>query len=114
MILQWKEYVINLSLFDEWLRENQPKTDGLVATKDELTVVEIEALTPEEVQQIQAYYDQLDEHVTTYTENELRLAVTEKKQEILIKDITTLTQVEKKILLNMELTEQEKHDLVNE
>ena len=114
MRLEWKSYNVDLELFNEWLRDNQPKTDGLVATEEELTVIEIESLNESEKTTIESYYNQLPEYVKGYTQEELQEAILNKKQEILNKDITTLTQVEKKILLNIELTEQEKYDLVNE
>lgn len=114
MILEWKPYTIDLELFNEWLRDNQPKTDGLVATEEELTVIEIESLNESERTTIESYYNQLPEYVKGYTQEELQEAILNKKHDILSKDITTLTQMEKKLLLNIELTKEEKQTIVNE
>lgn len=113
MNLQWKAYRINLEDLEAWLTQNHPKTDGINASIDSFIIVEIEPLTDDEKNQIIAYYDSMPEYTDTVSRSEkLTSALLNYKGELLLKDITTYSILDKKVLLSLPITKDEEDQII--
>jgi len=63
MTLLWKEFHIDLSAFNEFLKANVPEADGIVASPDNFIVVEKDVFSPDTILLIQEYYNNLQPEV---------------------------------------------------
>lgn len=115
MQFPWKPFQIDLNSFYTYVSSNVSSSDGIVATEDYFEVVESTPFTPEESSLVQDYYDSLEESSESLKlsrPESLSIAIETLKQGLLVKDLTTLTVTERKVLLNLPLTTDEEGDLL--
>lgn len=59
MILQWKEFEINLSEFNKFLKDNITSADGIVADPSQFEIIELTPFTEIEIELVENYYNSL-------------------------------------------------------
>jgi hypothetical protein len=59
MTFSWKENHIDLSEFYQFLKNNIPNSDGIVADEIKFIIVETQPFTQEEINSIDEYYNSL-------------------------------------------------------
>lgn len=115
MQLAWKEFKIDLKSFQNMLSESCPNSDGIVACEEFFEVIEKQPLTQSETLSILSYYDGLEE---VNERNKLAFPLKAKnallncRQALLTKSYDDMSVIERKIILNMELTQVESEELV--
>ena len=116
MILNWKPFKIDLKTFYQFLQDNVPNSDGIVAYDSHLDIIESSPLTESEVNLIHSYYDSLTEVSESSKINRLPNAhskLVSLKLDMISKSYDELSTLERKILLGVELTESDIDELLS-
>lgn len=115
MICQWLSFTIYLPDLQEWLSENIPESDGIVSNEDSFEIIEREPFSPEQINWVQEHINSL----TPITEidkinevDQLKLSLLNCRMALAYKSFETLEVFERKIILGIELTEEEKSGLI--
>lgn len=61
MLLQWKNFTIDLVSFNDFIKNNIPKSDGIIADSSGFTIIEKIPFDQTDIDVIQTYYDSLTE-----------------------------------------------------
>lgn len=116
MFLQWKDFYIDLASFYDFLQKNVSKADGIVADSNGFTIVEKEVFSVLERDTIMEYYSGLNEQGElnkVQGRKDIEAAIRNKKEDLVDKDLSSLTRLEKKLLLNLPLTDQDILEILN-
>lgn len=116
MILNWKEFKIDLKSFYDFISNNIPNSDGIVANEDNFVIAEKVPFTSDDITLIMDYYNSLTESGESdklLYPNKVLNAYNKCKISIISKNFDELTSIERKILVNSPLTESEEIELVN-
>lgn len=117
MTFEWLEFKIDLESFNQFLKDNIPSADGIVAREINFTIVEAEPFTQDEINQINQYYNSLTEEGELEKINfklDIPTAINNCKLALLTKTYSSMTIIERKILLNLTLTDSELVSIVNQ
>lgn len=115
MILSWKEFRVDLGYFKKWLDENVPKSDGIVAAEEDITIVETEEFSSEDISLVNNYWDNITEQGELDKFNRpniLSEAIISTKEGMVSKTWVQFTSTERKIALGLSLTTIEEDALI--
>lgn len=93
MLLEWKDFQIDLNSFNNMLKANVPHADGIVTNDTGFEIVESAPFTEDAVNTVQAYYDSL-----TYSGELIKMMPTE--QEILKNKIMSAMDFGRNLIAN--------------
>lgn len=117
MTMQWKTFKLDLQTFNQFLIDNVPKADGIVAYEEHFEIIESELFDQSDIDLINTYYESLTqsgEELKLTRDVRLAEAAELVKQLLLTKDLSTITTIERKILLRVPLTVDEENTLLGE
>lgn len=115
--MEWKTYKIDLRSFNQFLQTNVPKADGIVAYEDHFVIIESEPFDQTDIDAITNYYNSLTESgedLKLTRDVRLIQAAEVIRQDLLTIDLTNLSVIERKIMMNMTLTLDEENTLLGE
>lgn len=116
MILQWKSFKIDLASMSEYLANNISHYDGIIANNEHFEIITLQELSELEIDKIMIYYNSLneqDEQAKLNIPISRESALLKCKNAMIHKDYDDLSLIEKKILLKIDLTEEEIQTIVN-
>ena len=111
MILEWKQYSIHLGEFNDFLKENCPNADGIIANPDNFEIIEKNPLTQYEIDLINSYYDSLSQSGEQYKfdfENNFLTALNSYREDAIFNNLTNL---QKKAVFRLQLTKAEEYTI---
>lgn len=115
MLLEWKQFRIDLESFHN-LVKTIPNTDGIVANEQRFEIVETSPLDETSVNTIINYYNALTEEgeleKIQFREN-IPNVLLNCKNALLSKNYDDMSELERKVLLNLTLTNNELEELSN-
>lgn len=112
--LKWKDHSVDLGTFDSWVKSVEPSCCGNSADS-KLTLWFMEELSEESKALIEAKWDSLTEEEETAKiahREKKQKAVELAKQNLLTASLSKLSVAERKLLMSMPLTEEDKEALV--
>lgn len=115
MVFNWKEFKIDLKSFYEYLQQHVPNACGIVAFNSHFEIPSYTSFTQQEMDLINSYYDNLNKHSEDQKSQKpffIHQALVDLKKGMLLKKFDELNTIEKKILLNIELSQEEIESLL--
>ena len=116
MVLEWKTFKIDLMSFYSFLSANIPNSDGILATEENMNIIEKNPLTEEEISLIYSYYNSLNENEEYLKVNRVQILkekITLIKENLLINNLKISNVIEGKILLNLPLSREEEDTIIS-
>ena len=110
MIMQWLDFKIDTQALLDYVDSITDKHDGIVCQETYFEIIEKTDFTTEEQDLINSYIESLTETGESQKLNAfdlLKSKILEIKETLVYKDLSELTTIEKKILMGLDLTEQE-------
>lgn len=110
MIKNWLPFHIYLPAFYSFLKQNVSKADGILAGEESFEIVELETFEQSDIDTIDGYLNSLTEEGETSkasAEETLASKILGIKTAAILKSYYQLTLIERKILFNVPLTEEE-------